>query len=102
MGLHWCAWCYPFDMEEIRTFKITNRLGIHARVAAKLVETANRFQADIVLEKDGVAVNGRSILGILTLFCPQGSRLTISAKGADAKAAIEAFAGLIAEKFGET
>ena len=88
-------------MVEIKTFEITNRLGIHARVAAKLVETANRFQAEIFLEKDGVAVNGRSILGILTLFCPQGSRLTISAKGIDAKEAMAAFAGLIAEKFGE-
>ncbi len=88
-------------MVETRTFEITNRLGIHARVAAKLVETANRFQADIVFEKDGIAVNGRSILGILTLFCPQGSRLTISAKGEDAKEAMGAFAALIKEKFGE-
>lgn len=70
-------------------------------MAAKLVETANRFQAEILLEKDGVAVNGRSILGILTLFCPQGSRLTISAKGIDAKEAMAAFAVLITEKFGE-
>ena len=88
-------------MEEIRTFKITNRLGIHARVAAKLVETANRFQAEIFLEKDGVSVNGRSILDILTLFCPQKSRLTITAEGIDAKEAMTAFARLIAEKFGE-
>lgn len=88
-------------MVEIRTFEITNRLGIHARVAAKLVETANRFQAEILLEKDGITANGRSILGILTLFCPQGSRLTISAKGVDAKEAMAAFTGLIAEKFGE-
>ena len=90
------------DMEEIKTFEITNRLGIHARVAAKLVETANRFQAEIFLEKDGVEVNGRSILGILTLFCPQGSRLTIRAEGVDAEEAMAAFAGLIEEKFGET
>jgi len=88
-------------MVEIRTFEITNRLGIHARVAAKLVDTANRFQAEIFLEKDGVTVNGRSILGILTLFCPQGSRLTISAKGIDASKAMAAFAGLIEGKFGE-
>ncbi|MBU0575649.1 MAG: HPr family phosphocarrier protein [Proteobacteria bacterium] len=88
-------------MVKIRTFDIENRLGIHARVAAKLVETANRFQADIFLEKDGVEVNGRSILGILTLFCPRGSRLTIRAEGADAEEAMEAFARLIAEKFGE-
>jgi len=88
-------------MVKIRTFDIENRLGIHARVAAKLVETANRFQADIFLEKDGVEVNGRSILGILTLFCPRGSRLTIRAEGADAEKAMEAFARLITEKFGE-
>jgi phosphocarrier protein len=88
-------------MVKIRTFDIENRLGIHARVAAKLVETANRFQAKIFLEKDGVEVNGRSILGILTLFCPRGSRLTIRAEGADAEEAMEAFARLITEKFGE-
>jgi len=90
------------DMVEIRTFEITNKLGIHARVAAKLVETANRFQAEIFLEKDGVEVNGRSILGILTLYCPQGSRLTIRGVGIDAGEAIAAFAGLIEAKFGET
>lgn len=88
-------------MVEMRTFEITNRLGIHARVAAKLVETASRFQSQIFLEKDGIEVNGRSILGILTLFCPQGSRLTIRAEGIDALKAMEAFAILIADKFGE-
>jgi phosphocarrier protein len=89
-------------MVEIRTFEITNKLGIHARVAAKLVETANRFQAETFLEKDGVEVNGRSILGILTLYCPQGSRLIIRVEGVDAEEAIAAFAGLIEAKFGET
>jgi phosphocarrier protein HPr len=89
-------------MVEMRTFEITNQLGIHARVAAKLVETANRFQSDIVLEKDGVEVNGRSILGILTLFCPCGSRLTVRAEGVDAQEAMEAFDRLITAKFGET
>jgi phosphocarrier protein len=89
-------------MVEIRTFEITNKLGIHARVAAKLVETANRFQAETFLEKDGVEVNGRSILGILTLYCPQGSRLTIRIVGVDSGEAIAAFADLIEAKFGET
>ena len=88
-------------MVETKSFEITNRLGIHARVAAKLVETANRFQSEISLEKDGVSVNGRSILDILTLFCPQGSRLTVSAEGIDASEAMEAFTRLIEEKFGE-
>jgi phosphocarrier protein HPr len=90
------------DMVEIRTFEITNKLGIHARVAAKLVETANCFQAETFLEKDGFEVNGRSILGILTLYCPKGSRLTIRVVGVDSREAIAAFAGLIEAKFGET
>lgn len=89
-------------MVEIRTFEITNRLGIHARVAAKIVETVQRFQAEIYLEKDGVEVNGRSILGILTLYCPQGSRLTVRSEGADAGEAIDALARLIEGKFGES
>jgi phosphocarrier protein HPr len=89
-------------MVEIRTFEITNKLGIHARVAAKLVETANRFQSEIFLEKDGAEVNGRSILGILTLYCPQGSRLTIRVVGVDSGEAIAAIAGLIEARFGET
>ena len=89
-------------MVETKTFEITNRLGIHARAAAKLVETAHRFQAEITLEKDGVEVNGRSILEILTLYCPQGSRLRIRVEGVDAAEAIAAFTRLIEEKFGET
>ncbi|MHB8907534.1 MAG: HPr family phosphocarrier protein [Syntrophales bacterium] len=88
-------------MVEIRTFEITNQLGIHARVAAKMVETASRFQSEVFLEKDGVEVNARSILGILTLFCPYGSRLTVRAEGVDAREAMEAFVRLIADKFGE-
>lgn len=89
-------------MVEIRTFEIRNKLGIHARVAAKLVETANRFQAETYLEKDGLEVSGRSILGILTLYCPQGSRLTIRVEGVDSGEAIAAFTSLIEAKFGET
>lgn len=89
-------------MVETRTFEIKNKLGIHARAAAKLVEMANSFKAEIFLEKDGVQVSGRSILGILTLFCPKGSKVTIRAEGVDAKEAMEAVASLIANKFGET
>jgi phosphocarrier protein HPr len=89
-------------MVETRTFEVTNRLGIHARVAAKLVETAHRFQAEITLEKDGVEVNGRSILEILTLDCPQGSLLTVHIEGVDAGEAVAAFTRLIEGKFGET
>ncbi len=88
-------------MVRTRTFEITNQLGIHARVAAKLVETASRFQSEVLLEKDGVEVDGRSILGILTLFCPYGSRLTVRTEGIDADEAMEAFVRLIEDKFGE-
>lgn len=89
-------------MVETKTFEIKNRLGIHARVAAKLVATAGHFQSEIFLEKDGLEVNGRSILGILTLFCPQGCYLTVRAEGVDAHEAMAAFARLIEGKFGET
>jgi phosphocarrier protein HPr len=89
-------------MVEQKTFEITNQLGIHARVAAKLVDTANRFDAEITLAKDGVEVNGRGILDILTLYCPQGSRLTVRAEGDDAGEAMYAFTRLIEGKFGDT
>lgn len=88
-------------MVRTRTFEITNQLGIHARVAAKLVETAGRFQSEVLLEKDGVKVDGRSILGILTLFCPYGSTLTVRTEGIDADEAMAAFVQLIEDKFGE-
>jgi phosphocarrier protein HPr len=89
-------------MVAIKTVEIKNKLGVHARVAAKLVETASRFQAEVVLEKDGVEVNARSILGILTLYCPYGSRVTIRATGVDADEALGAFVRLVEARFGET
>jgi phosphocarrier protein len=89
-------------MDIAKTFEIRNKLGIHARVAAKIVETANRFHADVVLEKDGYEVNGRSILDILTLYCPKGSSLTVRFKGVDAVDAMDTLSDLIEGKFGET
>ncbi|MCK9362233.1 MAG: HPr family phosphocarrier protein [Syntrophales bacterium] len=88
-------------MNIAKTFEIKNKLGIHARAAAKIVETANRFNADVVLEKDGYEVNGRSILDILTLYCPKGSRLTVRLMGVDAAEAMEMLSILIDGKFGE-
>lgn len=76
-------------------------MGIHARAAAKIVESANRFHADVVLEKDGYEVNGRSILDILTLYCPKGSRLTVRFSGVDAAEAMKTLEILIDGKFGE-
>ena len=93
--------CYLFDMEQIKTFEIKNKLGLHARVAAKLVQVATRFKSRIYFEKDGWEVNGRSLLGILTLDCPQGSRLIVRAEGMDATEAIAALGQLIESKFDE-
>lgn len=76
-------------------------MGIHARVAAKIVETANHFHSEVLLEKDGYEVNGRSILDILTLYCPKGSRLTVRVTGRDAAEAMEKLSSLIEGKFGE-
>jgi len=89
-------------MTEIQTFELKNKLGLHARAAAKLVSAARGFKSKIVLERDGREVNGKSLLGILTLACPQGSRVTVRAEGADALQAIESLEGLFEGKFGES
>ena len=88
-------------MEQIKTFEIKNKLGLHARVAAKLVQVATKFKSKIYFEKDGWEVNGRSLLGILTLDCPQGSHLIVRAEGMDAAEAIAALSQLIENKFDE-
>lgn len=88
-------------MVEIKTVEITNKLGLHARPAAKLVTTSSQYKAKVFFEKDGQQVNGKSMLSVLTMACPQGSRLTIRAEGKDARAAIIALAKVIEDKFGE-
>jgi phosphocarrier protein len=85
----------------IKTFEIINKLGLHARPAAKMVEIAKRYEASIYFERDGREANGRSLLGLLTLACPMGSRITVRAEGADAEEAVESLGRLIAGKFGE-
>ncbi|MBI2369780.1 MAG: HPr family phosphocarrier protein [Deltaproteobacteria bacterium] len=86
---------------EVRTFVITNKLGLHARAAAMLVQAASAFEAEIQVEKDGMEVNGKSIMGLLMLAAPQGSSLTVRAKGPDAGAALERLSAIIDGKFGE-
>jgi phosphocarrier protein len=88
-------------MEQIKIFEITNKLGVHARAAAKLVQVATKFKSKIYFEKDGWEVNGKSLLGILTLECPKGSRLIVRAQGVDAPEAIAALGELIENKFDE-
>ena len=86
---------------EIQTFTIKNRLGLHARAAALLVKTANRFVSDVAIEKDGLEVNGKSIMGILMLAASRGSKITLKAEGKDALQAIQTLGKLIENRFGE-
>jgi phosphocarrier protein HPr len=86
---------------EIKTFKLKNKLGMHARPAASFVKIAQQFKSDIYIERNGQTVNGKSILGILTLACPRGGILTIRAEGSDVLAAMKALENLIENKFGE-
>ncbi|HUK66892.1 MAG TPA: HPr family phosphocarrier protein [Anaeromyxobacteraceae bacterium] len=84
-----------------RTFLIVNVLGLHARAAAQLVQTANRYRSEVRLEKDGMDVNGKSIMGVLTLAAAKGSEIHLSCDGEDAEQAMAALAVLIENGFGE-
>jgi phosphocarrier protein len=86
---------------EKKEFIIKNRLGLHARAAAQLVQTANRFRSEIMIEKEGMEVNGKSIMGILMLAAPIGSRIGVRAVGEDAGEAMTAIGKLIDDGFGE-
>ncbi|MEA3545856.1 MAG: HPr family phosphocarrier protein, partial [Thermodesulfobacteriota bacterium] len=66
-----------------RNFTITNRLGLHARAAAQLVQTANKFSSEVTLLKDDIEVNGKSIMGILLLAAPRGTEIRVTVEGAD-------------------
>jgi phosphocarrier protein HPr len=85
----------------VRKLEIKNRLGLHARAAASLVQTVNRFSAQVILSKDGQTADGRSIMGILTLAAPQGSKVLVEASGEDAEQAVRAIERLIDKKFNE-
>jgi phosphotransferase system HPr (HPr) family protein len=81
---------------------VENRLGLHARPVAKIATAAQQFDADITLEKDGFVVNARDLLDILALDCPQGTRIVLRARGAQAREAATAITSLFARKFEET
>ena len=82
-------------------FTIINELGMHARAATRFVQVANRYRADIDVEKDGQVVNGKSIMGVLMLVASQGTIIRVRARGDDAEEAMAALAELITGKFGE-
>jgi phosphocarrier protein len=84
-----------------RTFLIVNALGLHARAAAQLVQAANRYRSEVHVEKDGVQVNGKSIMGVLTLAAAKGTEIVVSCEGDDAPEAMKALATLIEAGFGE-
>lgn len=80
---------------------ICNRLGLHARAAAKLVQLANQFQSQVFLSTDRMSANAKSILGVLTLAAGKDTPLTVEVDGPDEEQAMEEIQALIAGKFGE-
>jgi phosphocarrier protein HPr len=85
-----------------RTVTIANKNGLHARPAAEIVKTAAKFKADILLVRDDLEVNGKSIMGVMMLAAEFGSQLQLRADGPDAEEAVGAIAKLIESKFGES
>jgi phosphocarrier protein HPr len=84
-----------------RQVKIANRLGLHARAAARFVQTAARFEAKITAGRDGRVMDGKSILGILLLGASRGTTIEITAEGEDEVAAVDALLELVESGFGE-
>ncbi len=89
-------------MVSERRVTVINELGLHARPAAEFVKLASRFESEIRLAKDGDAVNGKSIMGVMTLAAECGAELTLRADGSDAEAAVTALEELVANEFGIT
>ena len=85
-----------------RTLEIVNKLGVHARAAAKLTQVAGGFSSEIWLSRSGRRVNAKSIMGVMMLAAGQGTRVLVEAKGDDAEDAIAAIAKLVADRFGES
>ena len=84
-----------------RLVRIQNKLGLHARASAKLATEASRFNSEIILSKDGIEINAKSIMGIMMLAACRGSELSLRAEGPDAEAALEAIEILVNSRFGE-
>jgi phosphocarrier protein HPr len=84
-----------------KKLEIKNKLGLHARAAALLVQTVNKFAAEVTLSKDGQVTDARSIMGVLTLAATQGSKIHVEATGEDAERAVRAIEKLISAKFNE-
>jgi phosphotransferase system HPr (HPr) family protein len=85
----------------IKRLEIKNKLGLHARAAALLVQTINRFSAQVTVANDGRVADGRSIMGVLTLAAAQGSKIQVEATGDDAEQAVKAIEKLVDKRFNE-
>ena len=88
-------------MAVSRDIEIINKLGMHARAAAKFVKLASSFKSDIDIEKDSRRVNAKSIMGVMMLAASKGSTVTLHASGSDAEKSLEALEQLINDRFGE-
>jgi len=84
-----------------KDFLIINKLGLHARASALFVKTASRFAAEVKLAKEGVEVNGKSIMGIMMLAASKGTTVSLSLEGIDEAEALQAIGDLITNGFGE-
>jgi len=80
---------------------VENKLGFHARPASLFAQTASKFKSEIFIEKNGNKVNGKSILGLMTLGIPQGAKINLLVEGEDEEQALKELLKLFAEKFGE-
>ena len=87
--------------EQSAILEIRNRLGLHARAAVLLVKTAERFDAEISIAKDGQVVNGKSIMGVMMLAAEQGSAIEVTTRGPQAREALAAIRELVEARFNE-
>jgi phosphocarrier protein HPr len=85
-----------------RIFVIKNKLGLHARAAAQLVQLVAGFQADLAISKDGQTVSGKSIMGLMMLAASQGATIEVEAEGPDAAEMLDAVEALIEARFNES
>lgn len=84
-----------------REVTVTNQAGIHTRPASMIVRTASKFDADVFIQKDHYEINGKSVIGVMTLAAEQGATLTLVVEGDDEEAAVEALVELFENDFGE-
>ena len=85
----------------VKRIEIKNKLGLHARAAALLVQTVNKFSSQVSLSKDGQTVDARSIMGVLTLAAAQGTKIQVEATGEDAERTVKAIERLVENRFNE-